>query len=195
MEDLPALCRHLIGKANEKLNNHVTKVIRPEVLEKLQAHNWPGNIRELQAVIRRAVAITQSNVLLPSDIEIAPLKAKKNTVQSYIELEQPLVADTPEASEANNLEAQAKEFAAKIDKMEVEKRYAFINGNLDGPLRTLVIIEIVRHLRNCQGRKVRHKDLANYIDVIKDAKKDLERIRQLVVTSAKVKLTELDFNQ
>lgn len=196
MEDLLALCQHLIGKANEKLNKHVTKVIRPEVLEKLQAHNWPGNIRELQAVIRRAVAISPSNVLLPSDIEIAPLNAKKkNAVQNHIELEQPLVADIPEAAEVSNLEAQAEEFAAKIDKMEVDKRYAFINGNLDGHLRTLVIIEIVRRLRNCQGRKVQHKDLANYIDVIKDAKKDFERIRQLVVTSAKVKLTELDFNQ
>lgn len=188
MEDLPVLCQHLIGKANEKLSKHVTKVIRPEVLEKLQAHNWPGNIRELQAVIRRAVAITQSNVLLPTDIEIAPLKIKNQSEDveaSTVNQQQEVVA--------NEAGSRAMEIAAEIDGMALQHRYSYLTS-FTGELRKLVLIEIVRLLWNRQGMKVGHKYLATYLDVIKDAEVDFDRIRRMVC-DADVKLTRLDFNQ
>lgn len=189
MEDLPALCQHLIGKANEILNKHVTKIIRPEVLEKLQAHNWPGNIRELQAVIRRAVAITQSNVLLPTDIEI---KQRKDIRAD--EVNQPPIDTGGEAVMANSLETQAKGIAAKIDGMPEAGRYGFVINNIDGDLRRLVLLEIVRLLRGRQDTRVRHQQLADYLDPGADPNQGADRIRRMVC-DAGVKLTQLDCNQ
>ncbi|MEQ1779415.1 MAG: sigma 54-interacting transcriptional regulator [Nitrosomonas sp.] len=190
MEDLPVLCQHLIGKANEKLNKHVTKKVRPEVLEILQTYNWPGNIRELQAVIRRAVAITQSNVLLPTDIEITRIKTnKQNTNVEAGTDNQPDGAIPIE----NAMETQAAKIAEKIDGMALQSRYSFITGNFDGELRRLVLIEVVRLLRNRQSKKVQHKQLANYLDVVNEDK-DYERIRQMVVTAG-IKLTKIECNQ
>jgi len=194
MQDLPALCQHLIAKANEKLKKHVTDIVRPEVMEKLKTYNWPGNIRELEAVISRAVVTTTSNVLFPQDIEIAPLTARMKASESgAIETNHPGVDNPTEAAKADTLENQAVELAAKIDNLPVNARYSFITGNLDGELRSLVLIELVRLLRGRQGMKVKHKPLANYLDVINDAK-DFERIRQMVV-KAGIRLTELECNQ
>lgn len=55
-EDIALLAQHfshLYGPAGETLT------IRPEFLERLQAHSWPGNVRELANVIRRAVALSK----------------------------------------------------------------------------------------------------------------------------------------
>jgi DNA-binding NtrC family response regulator len=194
MEDLAALCQHLIGKANEKLNKHVTNVIRPEVLEKLQTHNWPGNIRELQAVIRRAVAITQSNVLLPTDIDIAPLNAKKQNLGTETSVvNRTLMATDNGKATVKTQETRAVEIAAEIDRMALQHRYNYLTS-FTSELRRLVLIEIVRFLRNRQGMKVKHKQLAEYLDTIKDAERDFERIRQMVITAG-VQLTKLECNE
>ena len=53
-EDIQPLVNNFIGKYNEILNTK-TKGISQEALAILQAYSWPGNIRELENVIERAV--------------------------------------------------------------------------------------------------------------------------------------------
>ncbi len=38
----------------------------PEALERLRAYPWPGNIRELQSVLKQALLRASGNVLLPA---------------------------------------------------------------------------------------------------------------------------------
>jgi DNA-binding NtrC family response regulator len=52
--DIPALVEHFLGKFNERLKKHVSGVER-DALDSLAAYPWPGNIRELENVIERAV--------------------------------------------------------------------------------------------------------------------------------------------
>lgn len=47
-----------------KLSN---KRLSPNTLRRLEKHNWPGNIRELQHAVERAVIMSESNVLEPHD--------------------------------------------------------------------------------------------------------------------------------
>ncbi len=47
-----------------KLTN---KRLSPNTLRRLEKHNWPGNIRELQHAVERAVIMSESNVLEPHD--------------------------------------------------------------------------------------------------------------------------------
>ncbi len=64
LEDIPLLVNFLLKK------NNVQKTITAEALAKLQKYSWPGNIRELENTIERAVImargpITAEDILLP----------------------------------------------------------------------------------------------------------------------------------
>lgn len=191
-QDLRILWKHIIAKANEKLHRNVTDVFRPEVQTILEAYDWPGNIRELESVIEYAVATTPSNTLFPSDIVIKPLLGKsQNTLISSTETGQQNVAD---AVDTYDSASDVQSIAMKIDGMTLQERYAYLTGYRHPEIRKQVLIEIVKRLRQRQSKKVQHKDLADYLDVIKEPKKDYERIRQMVVTSG-IQLTKLDCNQ
>ena len=45
-------------------------IMSPEALKKLQAHQWPGNIRELENVIQRALCFANPGFLKPEDLQI-----------------------------------------------------------------------------------------------------------------------------
>lgn len=49
--------------------------IQPQAIEKLQAYHWPGNIRELQHVIEKAVILVEKNIIRQIDLSIQPSKA------------------------------------------------------------------------------------------------------------------------
>jgi formate hydrogenlyase transcriptional activator len=53
---------HFVSKFSARLNKPID-VIPDEVMEVLKAHDWPGNIRELQNVIERAVVMSPESVL------------------------------------------------------------------------------------------------------------------------------------
>src|SRR5712671_6232836 len=55
--DIPLLIRHFVRKFAERHRKSVD-VIPEEVMEALRLHDWPGNIRELQNFIERAVIMT-----------------------------------------------------------------------------------------------------------------------------------------
>jgi DNA-binding NtrC family response regulator len=53
-EDIPVLCSHFLRIFNEE-NKKQIRAFAPQTLKKLEAHDWPGNIRELRNVVYRAV--------------------------------------------------------------------------------------------------------------------------------------------
>jgi DNA-binding NtrC family response regulator len=61
-EDIPLLANFFLKKAGGELNNS-EKSFSETALEPLFQHNWPGNIRELQNVIRRAVLFCPGSVI------------------------------------------------------------------------------------------------------------------------------------
>jgi formate hydrogenlyase transcriptional activator len=65
-EDIPLLVRHFVQEFSRR-NNRVIDTIPSETMEAFVRYHWPGNIRELQNVIERAVIISKGpalNVLL-----------------------------------------------------------------------------------------------------------------------------------
>jgi formate hydrogenlyase transcriptional activator len=60
-EDIPLLVRHFVQQFSQR-NNRVINSIPSETMETLVRYHWPGNIRELQNVIERAVIISKSPV-------------------------------------------------------------------------------------------------------------------------------------
>jgi two-component system nitrogen regulation response regulator GlnG len=64
-DDLPMLVRHLVRRFSRELGRQVQEVA-PEALERLRAYSWPGNIRELQSVLKQALLQGSGTVLLPA---------------------------------------------------------------------------------------------------------------------------------
>ncbi len=73
--DLPLLIRHFLGRLSESRG---AKRLAPEAEALLLAHDWPGNIRELQNVIQRAILLAEGPMIEPSHLpdalrELRPL--------------------------------------------------------------------------------------------------------------------------
>jgi len=66
-EDIPLLIDHFLNIYCRKYNKPL-KRIAPASLRKLESYPWPGNVRELQHVIERAVIMSDSPVLRPTDL-------------------------------------------------------------------------------------------------------------------------------
>jgi two-component system nitrogen regulation response regulator GlnG len=62
-EDLPLLVRHFLRRFSRELGREVQEVA-PEALERLRNYDWPGNIRELQSVLKQAILRCHGPVLL-----------------------------------------------------------------------------------------------------------------------------------
>lgn len=63
IEDIDSLSRLFINRYCAKYNKQVSQ-LTGDALKRLMTHAWPGNIRELQHVIERAVLISESNEIL-----------------------------------------------------------------------------------------------------------------------------------
>lgn len=66
VEDIPLLAQHYLNHYAKKYHKTV-KLITPEAMDRLKRYAWPGNIRELQHAIERAVIMTDSDTLQESD--------------------------------------------------------------------------------------------------------------------------------
>jgi transcriptional regulator with GAF, ATPase, and Fis domain len=65
--DIPILARHFLLSAVERCGRRVLG-LSPEAEQLLSSYNWPGNIRELENAIERAVVLGVSEVILPEDL-------------------------------------------------------------------------------------------------------------------------------
>jgi DNA-binding NtrC family response regulator len=64
-DDLSLLIRHFLRRFGRELGRDVREAA-PEALARLRAYAWPGNIRELQSVLKQALLRASGNVLLPA---------------------------------------------------------------------------------------------------------------------------------
>jgi formate hydrogenlyase transcriptional activator len=62
VQDIPLLVEYFLRKLSARLDRSID-LIPDEVMEVLKAHDWPGNIRELQNFIERAVVFSPESVL------------------------------------------------------------------------------------------------------------------------------------
>ncbi len=63
-EDLPMLVQHYLRRFSRELEREIHEVA-PEALKRLRNYPWPGNIRELQSVIKQALLQASGAILLP----------------------------------------------------------------------------------------------------------------------------------
>jgi two-component system nitrogen regulation response regulator GlnG len=64
-DDLARLARHYLRRFSQELGRQVQE-LAPETLDRLRGYSWPGNIRELQSVLKQALLQASGAVLLPA---------------------------------------------------------------------------------------------------------------------------------
>jgi DNA-binding NtrC family response regulator len=66
--DIPALARHLLGRAARRPIEQVTELLSPEAIDVLLEQEWPGNVRELANVMEHAYIISGGGVITPEHL-------------------------------------------------------------------------------------------------------------------------------
>jgi len=66
-EDISILIRHFLQKICPEMHRPIMNV-SPAAMRAMEAYDWPGNVREMENVIERTVALTDGEVIQPSDL-------------------------------------------------------------------------------------------------------------------------------
>ncbi len=80
LEDIPLLANHFLKHYATKYGKNVSK-ISEAAMTRMNKHPWPGNIRELQHALERAIILSNSTVLQPEDFNLAASISKENDNQ------------------------------------------------------------------------------------------------------------------
>jgi formate hydrogenlyase transcriptional activator len=78
--DIVLLVRHFVDRFARRMGRKIES-IPPETLTALVTYHWPGNIRELQNLIERAV-IFSTDGILRNPLDLSPLAASKNSTNA-----------------------------------------------------------------------------------------------------------------
>jgi DNA-binding NtrC family response regulator len=68
-EDIPLLAEHFLYRFAQEMNKLTDKISR-EAMDEMMLYDWPGNIRELENAIERAVVVGKQREILPEDLPI-----------------------------------------------------------------------------------------------------------------------------
>jgi DNA-binding NtrC family response regulator len=85
VDDIAILANHFLKVQSERYGKSGLK-ISTHALEKLANHDWPGNVRELQHSIEKAVILSDSEVLKPSDFAFS--STSRSLIQSEMTLDE-----------------------------------------------------------------------------------------------------------
>jgi two-component system response regulator PilR (NtrC family) len=66
-EDIPLLAEHFLAKYSEQMGKPISGISH-DAMDLLMAHDWPGNIRELENVLERAVALEATPTILADSL-------------------------------------------------------------------------------------------------------------------------------
>jgi DNA-binding NtrC family response regulator len=87
-DDIPALAEFFVKRFTGELKKKVEGV-QPEALKVLMRHHWPGNIRELENVIERAVLLAENGMVGVDDLQIGEQSSTSGSAERAIAVKIP----------------------------------------------------------------------------------------------------------
>ena len=121
LEDIPLLVFHFIKKCSQ-VTKKSAKEITPEAMAVLMAHDWPGNIRELENVIQRMMVVSKGDLL---DLQDLPPEMR--------------ATDSPGKAKAKGLKGISRGSAELIEKRTIVDALAKTGGNVTHAAKALGI--------------------------------------------------------
>ncbi len=83
-EDIPPLVNHYLDEFGRRY--HKSLEVDPSLLQQLVQYHWPGNIRELQHAVERAVILSKLPVLTIADFQLIPANGTNNVTSKTLNL-------------------------------------------------------------------------------------------------------------
>jgi len=146
-EDIPDLCQYLFLRHREACASEATG-FSPQALAALSSWDWPGNIRQLENVIRRAMVVCNGQMINPSDLDYGP-EASLNLAGSGA---QAASAEPPARSHAASQDMDAliellltsgqKRLLEELERQMIGRALEKLNGN---QLQTAKLLGITRN--------------------------------------------------
>lgn len=68
-QDIPLLAQYFVSRFSEEYQTPI-RLVADAAMEKLKGHSWPGNVRELENSMRRAVLLSQGDVILEDHLRL-----------------------------------------------------------------------------------------------------------------------------
>ncbi len=127
-DDIPILLNYFLEKYNKE-NNKSIKGFTKEAVDQLIKYDYPGNIRELENIVERAVVLSRDEYISKNELPINFNQNNSNKVFDPYNLD-------------DNYETKMKEF----EKAMINEALSRTNGNKSAAARILGISE--RHLRS-----------------------------------------------
>lgn len=126
--DLPALINHFIKKYSDE-NKKMIGGISREAMDKLMKYDFPGNVRELENIIERAVVMCRDEIISVQDL---PPIVENYSYQKILD--------------AHDLSNSYEEKVEEFERAMIKEALSQTNGNQSAAARLLNITE--RHLRS-----------------------------------------------
>jgi nitrogen regulation protein NR(I) len=148
--DIPLLVDYFVRKFNARLAKNIAGV-EDDAIAALSAHHWPGNIRELENVIERAVLFADGQKIalhdLPDDLLDASAKEARRSRDSAPRISvtpPPPSAEAPSApalstSSSDGLKEQVKAAMTRLERDLIERALLSTHGNVTHAARLLKI--------------------------------------------------------
>jgi two-component system response regulator PilR (NtrC family) len=86
-EDIPLLAQYFLEKYSREMKKDIYQ-ISSYAMESLKNYSFPGNVRELENIIERGVALETSSIVLPESLTLSDFKAGKK-MEELCEIEIP----------------------------------------------------------------------------------------------------------
>ncbi|MGB5395553.1 MAG: sigma-54 dependent transcriptional regulator [Gammaproteobacteria bacterium] len=104
-EDIPLLANQILAQLAEKSDRTTTPQLDAGSIEALRQYNFPGNVRELENILERALAMVDGNVLHKSDLRFGAAASQQTADTSINPVDKPLdLADQEKNSIMHALE-------------------------------------------------------------------------------------------
>lgn len=138
-EDIPLLVRHFVNRLSQQQTPAREVTVTQEAMRRMMAYGWPGNIRQLENAIERALALGGERTQI--DVEDLPPELKNSAA-----LEQPVAVTLPDGG------VELPAFIANIERGLISQALNETDGNKQRAaqllgLKRTTLVEKVRRLR------------------------------------------------
>jgi formate hydrogenlyase transcriptional activator len=116
-EDIPLLVRHFAEEFSRRMNRTI-ETIPSETMNAICQYHWPGNIRELQNVIERAVILSSGPALV---VPLAEIQARTT------------IAASDDASVRSARRRPVRSILAEVDRDQIIQALKEAGGRVGGP--------------------------------------------------------------
>lgn len=140
-EDVSLLLEYYLRVCAREMNRHDCEGISPEALERLTQYSWPGNVREMQSVVRQSLLNATGPVIVPSFLP--PV------------LTTPMLSKTPELPQIDNATGVPSDLAPFVNRrLEADSRNLYAEA-----LEQMERYLITRVLQATEGNQTKASEI------------------------------------